>query len=46
MQNKKEINEYKIEGFPTIMYRVNNKLIEYNGNRDEESIRQFISSYN
>lgn len=45
-KNKKEINEYNIEGFPTIMYKVNDKLIEYNGSRDVESIKKFISSYN
>jgi thiol-disulfide isomerase/thioredoxin len=43
--NKKEIEEYKISGFPTIMYKVNNKLIEYNGDRDENSIKEFIISY-
>lgn len=44
-QNKSEINNYNISGFPTIMYKVDNKLIEYVGNRDEESLKQFINSY-
>jgi thiol-disulfide isomerase/thioredoxin len=45
-KNRKEIDEYNISGFPTIMYKVNNKLIEYNGDRDENSIKEFILSYN
>ncbi len=45
-KNKKEIDEYNISGFPTIMYKVNDKLIEYNGDRDENSIKEFILSYN
>ena len=44
-QNKSEIANYNISGFPTIMYKVNNKLIEYNGSRDETSLREFITSY-
>lgn len=43
--HKKEMQDFNIEGFPTILYKVNNKLIEYNGNRDEKSVRDFISSY-
>jgi thioredoxin-like negative regulator of GroEL len=45
-KNKKEIEQYNIHGYPTIMYKVGNNLIEYNGNRDENSIKEFISSYN
>lgn len=44
-KNKKEMEQYSIQGFPTIMYKVGNKLIEYNGSRDENSIKEFISSY-
>jgi hypothetical protein len=36
---------YNIEGFPTIIYKVNDKLIEYTGARDENSVREFIKSY-
>jgi thiol-disulfide isomerase/thioredoxin len=45
-KNQREINEYNVSGFPTIMFKVNDKLIEYNGDRDENSIKEFISSYN
>ena len=44
-KNKKEIKEYNIDGFPTIMYKFNDKLIEYTGSRDVESIKHFISTY-
>jgi thioredoxin-like negative regulator of GroEL len=44
-KNKKEIDEYNIQGFPTIMYKLGDKLIEYNGGRDENSIKEFILSY-
>jgi thiol-disulfide isomerase/thioredoxin len=45
-KNKNDIEKYNIEGFPTIIYKVGNKLIEYNGSRDEASIKEFILSYN
>ena len=45
-QDKKIIEQYNIQGFPTIMYKVDNTLIEYNGNRDANSIKEFILSYN
>ena len=44
-KHKKEIQNYNIEGFPTIIYKVNDKIIEYAGDRDEKSIRDFINSY-
>ena len=43
--DKNIINEYKIQGYPTIMLNYKNKLIEYNGNRDKNSIINFINSY-
>ena len=43
--NKSEISNYNISGFPTIMYKVNNKIIEYNGSRDENSLKEFIKAY-
>ena len=45
-QNKKEIKQYNVQGFPTIMFKSGNELIEYNGSRDENSIKEFILSYN
>jgi len=46
VENKREMQLYNIEGFPTIIYKVNDKLIEYTGSRDEKSVREFIKSYN
>ncbi len=45
VKHMKEIQEYNISGFPTILYKVNNELIEYVGNRDENSVKEFIKSY-
>jgi thiol-disulfide isomerase/thioredoxin len=45
-ENAKEISEYKINGFPTIILKVDNKAIEYLGPRDESSLRNFIKQYN
>ena len=45
VKHRKEMQDYDISGFPTILYKVDNKLIEYVGNRDENSVREFIKSY-
>ncbi len=45
-KNAKEIKEYNIEGFPTLIMKVGNKAIEYVGPRDEQSIKDFINQYN
>jgi len=44
-KNAKEIKEYKITGFPTIILMVNKKATEYVGPRDENSVRDFINQY-
>jgi len=44
-EDKDKLKEYGIEGFPTIFYKSGDKNIEYVGNRDEGSIREFILSY-
>jgi protein disulfide-isomerase len=44
-EHKNEMQNYKIEGYPTILYKVNNQLIEYVGSRDEQSVKDFINSY-
>ena len=44
-EHKKEMQQYNVTGYPTIIYKVNNQLVEYNGSRDEKSIRDFISTY-
>lgn len=42
-KNKKEINEWKIEGYPTIIFKKDNKAIEYAGNRSINAIEKFIN---
>ena len=42
--NRDKINEYKIQGFPTLMLKSNNKLVEYSGPRDIESIKNFVKN--
>ena len=44
-KNKDDIENYKIKGFPTLLLKADNKVIEYNGSRDEKSIKDFINSY-
>ena len=39
------IKKFNISGYPTIMLKHNNKMIEYNGNRDKDSILEFIQVY-
>jgi len=36
------IKKWKIQGFPTIIKKVGDKATEYVGQRDEESVKQFI----
>jgi len=43
-QHKKEINEWNIKGFPTIILKKNDKAIEYNGPRKLENIKEFIKN--
>jgi thiol-disulfide isomerase/thioredoxin len=40
--NKTEMAEWKIEGFPTIILKINNNAIEYSGNRTVNAIEEFI----
>jgi thiol-disulfide isomerase/thioredoxin len=42
--NNDKIKEYKINGFPTLLMKSNNKLYEYAGERTLDSINNFISS--
>ena len=39
------IKNFNISGFPTIMLKHNNKMIEYNGDRDINSILSFVQAY-
>ena len=43
--NKKEIDKYKIEGFPTLILLSGDKAIEYVGARDKKTIEEFINQY-
>ena len=39
------IKDFKIEGFPTLILKSDNKAIEYVGSRDLNSIKNFINEY-
>ena len=41
--DKKKIEEWKINGFPTIIKRVGNNAVEYSGPRDEVNVMNFIN---
>ena len=43
-KNKKEISEWGIKGFPTIIKKVSNNAEEYVGPRDEASVVSFIEA--
>jgi len=43
-KNKELCNKYKIEGFPTLLLHKNEEYIQYNGNRTDEDILDFIKS--
>jgi thiol-disulfide isomerase/thioredoxin len=44
-KDKQAIKSFNIEGFPTLILTQGNKAIEYVGNRDYDSIIEFISTY-
>lgn len=43
--DKSKLQEYNIQGFPTLLLVNNNKVIEYNGDRDLTSVNDFINAY-
>ena len=45
-QNKIKQNNFNVLGYPTILFKSKNKVIEYNGNRDYDSVHEFIKQYN
>jgi thiol-disulfide isomerase/thioredoxin len=45
-EHKDIITKYNIQGFPTLILNSGNKMIEYNGQRDIVSLKEFIKSYN
>jgi len=42
-KNQKEIAEWNVEGFPTIILKNDNKATEYNGPRTIDAIKEFIN---
>lgn len=44
-RNKDKIIKYGIKGFPTIILLVDNKAIEYVGERNKNNIQNFIEQY-
>jgi thiol-disulfide isomerase/thioredoxin len=44
--HKNEIKKYNIQGFPTLILHTGSKAVEYNGQRDINSLKDFIKEYN
>jgi thioredoxin-like negative regulator of GroEL len=44
-KNKNEIENYQIQGFPTLILLTGNKAVEYIGPRDAISIKDFIDQH-
>jgi thiol-disulfide isomerase/thioredoxin len=44
--HKDEIKKYNIQGFPTLILHSGDKAVEYNGQRDIDSLKDFIKEYN
>ena len=43
--HKKDIKKFEVQGFPTLILTTGDKAIEYVGQRDYNSIQEFISTY-
>ncbi len=43
-ENKKEMKEWRVNGFPTIIFRKGSKASEFNGDRDIDSVIKFIEN--
>ena len=43
-KNKKEMKEWRVQGFPTLIMRKGDKATEYNGDRDINSLINFIDN--
>jgi thiol-disulfide isomerase/thioredoxin len=44
-KDKDIIKKYNVEGFPTLMLKTKDKVIEYVGERNIDGIRQFVKEY-
>ena len=42
VENKNEINKFKIQGYPTILLGGNGRLVEYEGPRTYENLKKFL----
>ena len=42
-KNKKEIEEWEVKGFPTLILKTGNKAIEYSDNRTVDAITEFLN---
>lgn len=45
-KNRKQIQQWEVTGYPTIIYKINNKAIEYNGPRTIKDLSEFIEKAN
>ena len=45
-KNRKQIQQWEVTGYPTIIYKINNKAIEYNGPRTLKDLSDFIEKVN
>jgi protein disulfide-isomerase A6 len=43
--HKNYFNKYNVQGFPTLILVHNNKIVEYSGSRDINSVTDFVNSY-
>ena len=44
-KDKSIIKEYNVEGFPTLMLKTKDRVIEYVGERNISGIKQFVNEY-
>ena len=44
-EDKSIMKKYNVEGFPTLMLKTKDKVIEYVGERDINGIKQFVKEY-
>ena len=45
-QDTEIMKNYNIQGYPTLIMQQNDKAIEYVGNRNIDSLKEFINTYN
>ena len=45
VENRKEMEMYSIQGYPTLILERGNNKVEFNGHRNKENIINFINNY-